>query len=220
MKVSATTLQRLVDERGADLRTIVLDDCGQVVGVGQRTKVRPAGCARPSGPATSPSATPTAATPVRRADLDHLCPWPDGPTDVANLSPVGRRWHNAKTSTRWTVRRARDGTVTWRHRRHGWRIRLAPPRRDLTDVPDPGPPRLPLDDPARARSRLTPDHATPRRPATRTGRLVAARAGVRRHQLPVRAASAASHATGRQATAPTRAVRRPRRSGRHASSGQ
>ena len=38
-----------------------------------------------------------------------------------------------------------DGTTTWRtHRRHGWTIRLAPPRRDLADVPDPGPPRLPL----------------------------------------------------------------------------
>ena len=63
-----------------------------------------------------------------------------------NLNPTGRRWHNAKTSKRWTVHRARDGTTTWRHRRHSWRITLAPPRRDLTDVPDPGPPRLPLDD--------------------------------------------------------------------------
>ena len=72
-------------------------------------------------------------------------PWPHGPTDVDNLHPVGRRWHNHKTSKRWTVHRSRDGTITWRHRRHDWRITLAPPRRDLTDVPDPGPPRLPLD---------------------------------------------------------------------------
>ena len=99
---------------------------------------------------------PDGSTPVRRADLDHVRPWPDGATTVANFNPVGRRWHNHKTSRSWTVHRARDGTVTWRHRRHGWTIRLAPPRRDLTDVPDPGPPRLPFpSDLARARSRLT-----------------------------------------------------------------
>ena len=47
--------------------------------------------------------------PVRRADLDHIRPWPDGPTDVDNLNPIGRRWHNAKTSRHWTVHRARTG---------------------------------------------------------------------------------------------------------------
>ena len=41
MKVSAATLQRLVDERGADLRTVVLDDVGEVVGVGTKTRVAP-----------------------------------------------------------------------------------------------------------------------------------------------------------------------------------
>ncbi|HKJ55535.1 MAG TPA: hypothetical protein VJ978_06065, partial [Nitriliruptoraceae bacterium] len=41
MKLAATALQRLVDERGADVRGIVLDDCGQVVGVGRRTHVPP-----------------------------------------------------------------------------------------------------------------------------------------------------------------------------------
>ncbi len=85
-------------------------------------------------------------TPVRRADLDHTRPWPHGATDVSNLASLGRRWHNHKTSRQWTVHHARDGTTTWTHRRHGWTIRLAPPRRDLTDVPDPGPPRLPLVD--------------------------------------------------------------------------
>ena len=146
MKVSSSTLQRLVDERGADLRTIVLDDCGQVVGVGTTTSVPPRWLREATWARDLTVRDPDGSTPVRRADLDHVNPWPDGATDVDNLSPLGRTWHNRKTSKHWTVHRARDGTTTWRHRRHGWTIRLAPPRRDLTDVPDPGPPRLPLDD--------------------------------------------------------------------------
>ena len=89
---------------------------------------------------------PDGSTPVRRADLDHILPWPDGATDVDNLQPDRPPLAQRQDLEQWTVHRARDGTVTWRHRRHGWILRLAPPRRDLTDVPDPGPPRLPLDD--------------------------------------------------------------------------
>ena len=146
MKVSTGTLQRLVDERGADLRTIVLDDGGEVVGVGQKTRVAPGWLREAIWARDLSVRDPDGTTPVRRADLDHLVPWPDGPTTVDNLQPVGRRWHNHKTARSWTVHRARDGTTVWRHRRHGWTIRLAPPRRDLTDLPDPGPPRLPLPD--------------------------------------------------------------------------
>lgn len=144
MKVSSDTLQRLVDQRGADVRTIVFDD-SRVVGVGRRTAIPP-GWLREAVWATHVAVNdPEGTTPVRRADLDHEDPWPDGPTDADNLQPLGRRWHNHKTTGAWTVRRSRDGTTTWRHRRHGWTIRLAPSRRDLADPPDRGPPRLPLD---------------------------------------------------------------------------
>ena len=146
MKVSAATLQRLVDDRGADLRTIVLDDTGEVVGVGRKTHVPPRWLREAIWARDMAVRDPDGSAPVRRADLDHIRPWPDGPTNVDNLNPTGRRWHNAKTTRQWTVHRARDGTATWRHRRHGWILRLAPPRRDLIDVPDPGPPRLPLPD--------------------------------------------------------------------------
>ena len=145
MKVSTATLQRLVDERGADLRTVVLDDLGQVVGVGTKTQVPPAWLRQAIWARDVGVRDPDGSTPIRRADLDHVTPLPDGPTDVDNLAPLGRPWHNRKTSTAWSVHHTRDGTTTWTHRRHGWTLRLAPPRRDLTDVPDRGPPRLPLD---------------------------------------------------------------------------
>jgi hypothetical protein len=37
MKVSSRLARRLVDERGADVRLVVLDDCGEVVGVGRKS---------------------------------------------------------------------------------------------------------------------------------------------------------------------------------------
>jgi hypothetical protein len=147
MKIATATLQQLVDERGADLRGIVLDDAGQIVGVGRRTSVPPGWLREAIWARDTAVRDPDGTCPVRRADLDHIDPWPTGPTDVDNLHPVGSTWHNHKTSRHWTVTRQRDGTTTWTHRRHGWTIQLAPARRNLDTPPDPGPPRLPTRQP-------------------------------------------------------------------------
>jgi hypothetical protein len=153
MKVSVSTVQRLVDERGADLRGVVLDDCGQVVGVGRRTHVPPGWLRQAIWARDLAVRDPAGVTPVRRADLDHVTEWPDGATDVTNLHPVGRRWHNHKTSRTWTVTRGADGTTTWRHRRHGWVLRLAPPRRPTARPARDGPRAGSTDPPGRTRSR-------------------------------------------------------------------
>lgn len=139
MKVSSGLLQRLVEERGADVRTIVLDDCGQVVGVGRKTRVPPRWLRHAIWARDTVVSDPDRRCPIRRADLDHLREWPDGATDVTNLHALGRRWHNHKTSKAWTVRRHRDGTTEWRHRRHGWMLRLAPSQRTLTTPARAGP---------------------------------------------------------------------------------
>lgn len=155
MKVSAAALRRLVDERGADLRGVVLDDCGQVVGVGKTTEVPPAWLRQAIWARDLAVSDPDGATPVRRADLDHVTAWPDGPTDVANLQPVGRGWHNRKTSKAWTVTRTGDGTTVWRHRRHGWVLRIAATRPRTDRLPRAGPsaPRPPAGPP-----RHPPEH--------------------------------------------------------------
>jgi hypothetical protein len=145
MKIATHTLQQLVNERGADLRGIVLDDTGQIVGVGRRTNIPPGWLREAIWARDTAVRDPDGTTPVRRADLDHIDPWPTGPTDVANLQPVGDAGTTTRPPRHWTVTRTRDGTTTWTHRRHGWTIRLAPPRRDLDTPPDTGPPRLPLD---------------------------------------------------------------------------
>src|SRR5690606_27810040 len=111
MKVTSELLQRLVDERGADLRGIILDDCGQVVGVGRRTHLPPRWLRQAIWARDGSVSDPDGSCAIRRADLDHVRAWPDGATDVDNLHALGRTWHNHKTSKAWTVRRLRDGTT-------------------------------------------------------------------------------------------------------------
>ena len=55
---------------------------------------------------------PTCTVPADRCDLDHHDPWPQGETSAANLDPLCRRHHRAKTFAR--LASIRDGdTVEW-----------------------------------------------------------------------------------------------------------
>lgn len=53
-------------------------------------------------------------TPARACDLDHITPYPDGPTCGCNLAPLCRRHHRAKTARRWTYLMLHPGTYYWR----------------------------------------------------------------------------------------------------------
>ncbi len=46
-------------------------------------------------------------------DLDHVRPWPTGPTADTNLICLCRRHHRVKQRPGWAVALAPDGTVTW-----------------------------------------------------------------------------------------------------------
>ena len=46
-------------------------------------------------------------------DLDHVRPWPGGPTADTNLICLCRRHHRVKQRPGWSVTLAADGTVTW-----------------------------------------------------------------------------------------------------------
>ncbi len=51
---------------------------------------------------------------ARRADLDHISPYPHGPTSAENLQPLHRRHHNAKTEAGWSNQRnPATGHTTW-----------------------------------------------------------------------------------------------------------
>lgn len=50
---------------------------------------------------------------ARRCDLDHVIPWPNGPTHVANLHTLCRHHHRAKHQAGWRLSMTPDGVCTW-----------------------------------------------------------------------------------------------------------
>jgi hypothetical protein len=50
---------------------------------------------------------------ARQCDLDHVVPWPHGPTAASNLICLCRRHHRVKQRHRWRVRLHADGVVEW-----------------------------------------------------------------------------------------------------------
>ena len=56
---------------------------------------------------------PGCGRPTRRADTDHIAPWPRGRTTSQNLAPLCRLHHRYKTHGGWTYRRAGSRTFLW-----------------------------------------------------------------------------------------------------------
>jgi len=52
--------------------------------------------------------------PAKQCDIDHLTPFPQGPTDQTNPGTLCRRHHRLKHTAGWTVTRGADGTFRWR----------------------------------------------------------------------------------------------------------
>ncbi|WP_245889432.1 DUF222 domain-containing protein, partial [Knoellia remsis] len=50
---------------------------------------------------------------ARQTDLDHVIPWPQGPTHPGNLIALCRHHHRIKQRHDWRVRLDPDGTATW-----------------------------------------------------------------------------------------------------------
>ncbi|WP_323100382.1 HNH endonuclease [Intrasporangium sp. YIM S08009] len=55
---------------------------------------------------------PGCQVPADRCDLDHITPWPTGPTRVSNLQALSRGCHHPKTAGAWTARREDPGGDT------------------------------------------------------------------------------------------------------------
>jgi hypothetical protein len=126
VRVTSATARQLLDARGADLRAVLLDDHGVVVGVGRRTRVPP-GWIRDAALALHDTCSaPTCETAARVCDLDHATPWhphrpdaPPGRTDLDELGPTCRRDNVAKERDGWRVTQLPDGRRRWRHERSG-----------------------------------------------------------------------------------------------------
>jgi hypothetical protein len=132
LRLTSTTARRLLDTRGAELRTIIVDD-GQVIGVGRATR-QPPGWLRDATLAIHDACTgPLCDRPALGADLDHARPWhptrpdvPVGRTDVDNLGPLCATTNQAKETAGWRAQQHPDGRRTWTHPRTGLRITSLP----------------------------------------------------------------------------------------------
>ena len=148
VRVSAATARRLLEERGADLRTVIIDQTGGVVGVGRRVRVAPGWLRDAILALHDTCSAPGCSAPARTSEIDHARPWQParphdlpGSTDVADLAPLCALHNQRKERDGWTVRQTSDGRRHWTHRRSGlstatipstWRPRAGPP-------PPPGP---------------------------------------------------------------------------------
>jgi hypothetical protein len=148
LKLTAAAARRLTDERGALLRTVVVDETGGVLGVGRATR-RPPGWMADATAAVHDTCTgPGCDRPARTGQDDHAAPWwptrPDqaaGTTDVANIGPLCDATNRQKEAAGWRVAQTTGGVRTWHH-----------PRSGLTTTTVPSTWRPP-DDPRQARDR-------------------------------------------------------------------
>jgi hypothetical protein len=56
---------------------------------------------------------PGCTVPARECDLDHLIPFPQGPTNAANLHALCRRHHQLKHDDHWTVQPLPNSGLRW-----------------------------------------------------------------------------------------------------------
>jgi hypothetical protein len=56
---------------------------------------------------------PTCRQPAHRGDLDHIIPFPLGPTTAQNLTALCRRHHRLKQRPGWRLARGPDGVLVW-----------------------------------------------------------------------------------------------------------
>ena len=120
LRLSAAASRELIDTGGADLRTIVVDTAGEVVGVGRRTRVAPGWLRDAILAQDATCSAPGCRTAARRCQLDHGHRWEDGgATDVANLAPVCATDNHARERDGWEATGTPDGTRRWHHPRTG-----------------------------------------------------------------------------------------------------
>jgi hypothetical protein len=133
LKVGAGTARDWLNEAGCRLRTIVLDDTGQVLGVGRATRHAPGWLEQANRATDATCQAPGCRTAASVCDLDHHAPWhprrptdTPGGTDAVNLGPACRTDNVGKHEQGWDVERHGDGTIGWTHPRAGLTVRIVP----------------------------------------------------------------------------------------------
>lgn len=144
--MTSAAARRLVEERGAELRSVVVDDVGSVVGVGRSSYV-PTAWLRDATLAVHDACTePCCDRPARGAQIDHARPWwptgpdrPFGTTDITNLGPLCPTTNDTKEADGWQVTQTADGRRRWHHPATGLTVDTIPATWQPTGL-DPPPP--------------------------------------------------------------------------------
>ncbi|MFA9431870.1 DUF222 domain-containing protein [Egicoccus sp. AB-alg2] len=133
LQLTSVAARRLLDERGTDLRTVIVDDAGQVLGVGRSHRFPPGWLSDAVLTVHDTCSEPGCNTAALACDLDHAKPWRrvrpgdvPGRTDIDQLAPVCRPTNHTKDAAGWSVTQTADGIRVWHHPRSGLRIRTLP----------------------------------------------------------------------------------------------
>jgi hypothetical protein len=142
VRVTAETARTLVDQRGADLRTVIIDDTGSVVGVGRRARIAPDWLNDATLALHTTCTQPACEVAARSCETDHARPWhparpgdPQGRTDIDQLAPGCARHNRDKERDGWTVTQHSDGVRRWHHPRAGLATTTLPIPRHPPDHP-------------------------------------------------------------------------------------
>jgi hypothetical protein len=114
---------------GGTWRRLLTDPTGRLLDYGTRTYRPPADLTRHLHARDRVCGFPGCNIPAHRCDLDHTTPYPNGPTNPANMGALCRRHHRAKHQAGWQLTRTPDGTPTWTSPA-GKTYRVLPPRYD------------------------------------------------------------------------------------------
>jgi hypothetical protein len=113
-EVTAQAALELAAQEDATWRRILHDPAtGQVVDVGRRRYRPPTAMADQVKATVRTCTAPGCIRPAPACDLDHVTPYPLGPTSTDNLGPACRHHHNCKTSGEWTVQQTKPDTYLW-----------------------------------------------------------------------------------------------------------
>ncbi|MFA9430830.1 DUF222 domain-containing protein [Egicoccus sp. AB-alg2] len=133
LQLTSVAARRLLDQRGTELRAIVVDDAGQVLGVGRTRRLPPGWLSDAVLAVQDTCSEPGCQVAALACDLDHARPWHPvrpgdvpGRTDIDELAPVCRPTNHTKETAGWIVTQTADGVRIWHHPRSGLRIRALP----------------------------------------------------------------------------------------------
>ncbi|WP_265442725.1 HNH endonuclease signature motif containing protein [Flexivirga meconopsidis] len=112
--IPADAIRELTDLLGTKLtRALVNADTGTVAETANQTYTPGARLARFVRARDQHCRFPGCTRPATLTDLDHVTPYPDGPTAAHNLQCLCRHHHRAKHEAGWTVTMTPDGACTW-----------------------------------------------------------------------------------------------------------